>query len=243
MQKGCNVKPHLPLIALVLSVALYPAEVPAKARTASPEEARKIVLDYATCVVKRSHNKAAEALLANADTRTIKRDFRRLINSDCVGSGVSIDFDADFFRYALADALVSSEFALAGPTDFSDRPLLTHLQPPTQTDLDHALAKVRSAKERDELQRIFRAAQVVPSLSSYGECVVRSDPNDARLWVLSKPGTPEEATRIDALRHSFGACLKDGKITFSRETLRGTVALNYYRLAHAPAQPSAAKAE
>jgi hypothetical protein len=226
----------LPLL-VGASVATSPAAAATDASTIKPDEARKVVLDYAACVVKRAHAKAAEVLLANADNAAILRDFHRLIDSYCVGPGVaSIKFDADQFRYALADALVASEFAGGGPADFSDRPPLAHFAEPTPAELASALAKAKSPKQRDRVLSNFHSEEAVAALSRYGECVVRVDPTDARSWILTKPGSPEEATRIDALRASFGACLKSGTVTFSKATLRGTVALNYYRLAHAPIQ-------
>ena len=196
-----------------------------------------MVLDYATCVVKWSHDKAARAVLAAADNEAIRHDLAGFINGDCVALDVvTMKFGGDLYRYALADALVRSEFTDGGPTDFSDRPPLTHRQAPTQTDIDAALANEASVKKRDALMRGFEAQKVVAALSQYGECVVRADPTGARFWILTKPASSEEASRIDALRPSFGACLKDGTVAFSKATLRGTVALNYYRLAHAPVQ-------
>lgn len=230
--------------SLASCLGFYPAQGWAQSRNVTAEEARDIVAEYATCVVKHNHDKAANVLLLNADTDTIKRDFARLIQPRCVQSGVqSIGFDADQFRYALAGALVSAEFAGDGPSDFSDRPLLTHLPAPARSDLDAALAKAGSAKERDEALSGFRKAEAVAGLSRYGECVVRADPAGARLWVVSELDSREEESRIDALRPSFGACLKDGQVSFSKDTLRGTLALNYYRLAHAAAQASGAEVE
>ncbi len=199
------------------------------------------MLDYATCIVKRAHAEASNDLLADADNNTISRDFERYIKKGvCVPPNIEkIGFGTDLYRYALADALVASEFASEGPSDFSDRAPLTHHPGPTSADLDAALAKEKSAKKRDELRNLFVQAEGAAILSRYGECVARRDPVDARLWTLTKPGSAEEDARIDTMRHAFGACLLEGKVTFSKATLRGTVALNYYRLAHAPVQPTA----
>ena len=116
---------------------------------------------------------------------------------------------------------------------------MAHLPIPEQSELDTTLAHVKTAKAREDTQNGFEKAKVMGALSRYGECVVRRDPNDSRLWVLTPPDSPDEDGRIDALRPFFGACLKDGKVAFSKATLRGAVALNYYRLAHAPRQPIA----
>ena len=44
-------------------------------------------------------------------------------------------------------------------------------------------------------------------------------------------------SRINALRPAFSKCLEDGTINFSKDILRGVVAINYYRLAMATEQP------
>jgi hypothetical protein len=218
-----------------LGAVIGPVAAPAQTYSPKPDQARSIMLDYARCMVKREHDRAAKILLDNADNQTIEREYSRVIDGGCLRMDVDkIEFDDDLYRYALADALVGAEFAVTGPTDFSDRPPLAHLAPPAQADIDAALAKVKPGKKRDALMRGFEAQRVVAGLSQYGECVVRADPTNTRLWILTNPGSPEEAERIDALRHTFGICLKDGKVAFSKATLRGTVALNYYRLAHAP---------
>lgn len=230
------------LLPLVLFVSLGIRPGAALAEEPNPDETRRVVLDYASCVVKWAHDKVARTVLADGDNNVIKHDLAGFISGDCVALGIdTMKFDGDLYRYALADALVRSEFANQGPSDFSDRPPLTHRQAPTKSDIDAALANVTSAKKRDALMHGFEAQNVVAALSQYGECVVRADPTDARLWILTKPGSTEEANRIDALRPSFGICLKNGKVVFSKATLRGTVALNYYRLAHAPIQPAVEK--
>lgn len=226
----------IPLLLLV-SLALAPLSVRAKDPT--PDEARRVSTEYASCIVKHNHDKASEALLADVDNDTLQRKFRGLIDNTCLPSDAdSLKFAGDLYRYALADALVAAEFADSGPDDFSDRLPLSHLPSPTQAELDAALAKAGSAKKRDQVLTGFQKKEGVSLLSRYGECVARQDPRDVRLWLLTKPGTPEENGRIDALRPTFAACLEGGTVAFSKATMRGTVALNYYRLAHAATRPS-----
>lgn len=221
-------------LLLLASLAMRPGAALAKAEALSPDDARRVVLDYATCIVKSKHEQAAKSLIVNADSAGIRRDFSRLIDGHCLRPNVdSIEFTADLFRYALADALVAAEFADGGPGDFSDRRPLVHITGPSPADVETALAKAKPGKERDRVLSIYKAAQAAPVLSRYGECVVRHNPTGARLWALTKPGTPEEMSVINALRPSFAHCLKDGTVAFSKATMRGTVALNYYRLAHA----------
>lgn len=225
---------------LFAGLAIGSTAVSANNLEANPDQARRLVLDYATCIVKSSHAEASNDLLADADNDTISRDFERYIKKGvCVPPNIdTIGFGSDLYRYALADALVASEFAREGPSDFSDRAPLTHHPGPTSADVDAALAKETSAKKRDKVRNLYLQAEGAAVLSRYGECVARRDPVDARLWTLTKPGSAEEGARIDAMRHAFGSCLLEGKVAFSKATLRGTVALNYYRLAHAPVQPT-----
>ena len=73
-------------------------------------------------------------------------------------------------------------------------------------------------------------------LSRYGECVVRADPAGSRALLAAKPETPEEASRFAALRLALATCLPEGHtLEFGKLALRGTIAVNYYRLAKAAA--------
>ncbi len=74
-------------------------------------------------------------------------------------------------------------------------------------------------------------------LSRYGECVVRQEPAKARYWLLTPPDSPEEISRINDLRPAFADCLNEGTMKFNRTTMRGAVAINYYRLAMATRVP------
>lgn len=50
----------------------------------------------------------------------------------------------------------------------------------------------------------------------------------------TEPETAAEAGSFDALRPTVAQCLLKGRtLAFGKLVLRGTIALNYYRLAHA----------
>jgi hypothetical protein len=52
---------------------------------------------------------------------------------------------------------------------------------------------------------------------------------------MTQPASVEEATAFQQLVPEFAACLPSGqKLEFNKATLRGTIAMNFYRLAHAP---------
>jgi len=83
------------------------------------------------------------------------------------------------------------------------------------------------------------AARIPHTTTTHG--IVRDDPVKARQWLLTPPGGPEEISRINDLRPSFSACLLGGTMKFNRTVMRGTVAINYYRLTMAT--PVASKAQ
>lgn len=219
---------------------------PAFASTAKDEErVRSLVYDYAKCVVRARHDRAAEAIISNVDNAVIAKKYGDLISGDClarVGGHVKLTFTSDLYRYALADALVNADYTQKVVTDFSDRLPLAHHRFEASQDLDAKLAMVKSKKKRAEIQERFHKATTAAWLSRYGECIVREDPVRSRLWLLTPPGGAEETSRIGDLRPAFGHCLDEGKLTFNKVTLRGAVALNYYRLANATPMAKAEKA-
>jgi hypothetical protein len=205
---------------------------------------RKIMHQYAQCLVRKHHNRASDMILADENNDTLLARYHDLLDGDCLGSvggNISMTFGGDLYRYAVADALVNADYALQGPTDFVDRQPLAHLVAPDPAKLNIELAKAKNKTAKDRLQADFIKEASNTLLSRYGECIVRQDPLDARLWLITPPDTPEETSRINALRPAFSACLKDGTVKFNRIVMRGIVAINYDRLAMATAFPALRK--
>lgn len=218
--------------------------IPSSASDFKESEVRRMSRDYAACVVMLQHKVAARAIIADAENDEILRKYPQLVDVGCLGStagSVTMTFKAHNYRYALAEALVNSDFARSGPTSFDDRLPLAQLRLPVDDDLQKAVAAMADQHMREELESKFREEYYVAWLSRYGECVVRADPVASRNWLLTIPDGPEEASRIDAMRAAFTTCLKGGTSKFTRSALRGTVAINYYRLAMAKPLPAAAK--
>lgn len=230
------------LVAMICGGLFSPANALAKSKTSEEDRVRKITYDYAACVVHRKHDLAAEVILSNHGNRMILDNYSRLIDSDCMekaAGAVSVSFPADLYRYALADALVNMDFSAQEPTSFADRLPLAHPPMPSAIELDAALAATKSKSKRADIQENYDRVVGIAWLSQYGECIVRQSPKEARYLLLTPPNTPEETSRINALRPVFADCLPEGMLTFNRLTLRGTIALNYYRLAMATPQLAA----
>jgi hypothetical protein len=223
------------LAAIACAVSPAHAQASAKERV----RIRKITFEYAACVVRKHHAQASEAILATANNGTIMGHFSQIIDADCLvdaaGLNVEMRFPNDSYQYALADALVNADFAARGEASFANR--LPLAQPAMVTDEKRAEleAKAKAARQRKEVDEEIGKHNALAWILRFGECVVRQDPASARYWLLTPPETSEEESRIKALQPAFGACLDAGTIKLNRAVMRGTVAVNYYRLAMATA--------
>ena len=204
---------------------------------------RKIMYEYAKCVVKGGHDRAAAAILGNVDNDEIQKKYADLIVPDCLESSTSgsiaeMKVGGDLYRYALADALVARDVPADYAVVFLAKSALAHLQPYSKAQLDRSLTKAKNARKRAQIQTAYDKQYVVAYLSAYGECIVRTDPLNARKLLAKKVESPEEMQAINVLRPVFGECLIPGAtVTFNKTVLRGSIAINYYRLAMPLAAP------
>jgi len=82
------------------------------------------------------------------------------------------------------------------------------------------------------------------ALSTVGECAVRANPRGAHDFLNARLNSKEESAAVQTMMPAFASCLPKGvQVHFNILSLRGTVAVNYYRLALAPkaSQPVAAQ--
>jgi hypothetical protein len=225
-------------LLLIASLCGFASAASAKQRR-SYEIERRVMYDYAKCVVKRKRERASTALLANVTNSQILKEYKDLVIGDCLlvatESGGTMQFGGDLYRYALADALVNAELGSSNFTTFDDRAKLAHHTPPTKQDLEQALSSVKSKRKQAEIQSDFDKSVSGAWLSRFGECIVRGDPPKSKAWLLTKPTSDEETIQINMLKPVFNSCLAgEGNAKFNRITMRGLVALNFYRLARAP---------
>ena len=204
----------------------------------STKETRSLTHDYARCVVRRQPAKASEAIAANVDNAAILRHYRMLIQDECLSREViqatQMRFTGDLYRYALADALVNRELAAQPVPVLDSVPRLDHRDPGAPprpvTDKGKKLGKRKFAAALED----FRRNVAYAFLSHYGECAVRADTAGAKALLLSKPDSAEESARFEALKPVLSRCLPEGRsLRFGKVALRGSIAINYYRLAHA----------
>jgi hypothetical protein len=204
----------------------------------STKETRALTHAYAQCVVRRQPAKAAEAIAANVGTGAILRDYGMLIRPECLTREVKqttrIRFGGDLYRYALADALVNRELAAQPAPNLDSVPRLDHHdpgEPPKEVD---SKGRKLSKRKLEAARESYGRDAAFAFLSVYGECIVRADTEGARSLLATTPDSAEEAARFAALGPTLSRCLPEGKtLRFGKVALRGSVAINYYRLAHA----------
>lgn len=209
------------LLSAILAVAL--ADPPDNALTIPPRQIRALVETYADCVVKNEGRHASEAILADVNDADFRRNYPELVQENCVpmalGDYVQVNFTPSQMRDVIAEALVRRQFANVAPA-FDDVPPLSH----------------QSTGDTPE-------AQAQGYLSRYGECVVRVDPAGAKALLFTDPLTDKEAAAFNALGTALGTCIAPGKsLNFGKAALRGSIAINYYRLAMAARTATPARA-
>lgn len=199
---------------------------------------RETGFTFSDCVVGKHYAKASEYILSNIDNATAVKRYRMLIDSSCMGKAIAktdiggMRFSGDTFGYGIAEALVRKDFAATGPLSFADRAPLLHRTP---APLDEAqLAKLKP-KKRDAAKESFQKERTLSLISRFGECATRVAPEAVRKLAKTEVNSSEEEALLRELAPSFGVCLPGGvQLRFNPMQLRGTLMMNYYRLAAAP---------
>ncbi len=227
-------------------VASFDSSAYAEPMLGSRSELVEYVQAYAKCTVRYDHKRAQELVLSNATDDQIEHEFRDIYVSEplafvsgcrelVIRSGIAFRLQPGLYRSALSEELVAAELKNAPITDMSGRAPLQHWLPENQASYDQRLASASGGGKRARIEAKHNAESAKIWLAVYGECVVRKNPSGAWDWVVSKAGSREESAAISRLNPSFGDCLTSGKtLNFAKEVLRGSIAINYYRLAKAP---------
>jgi hypothetical protein len=225
----------LAALTWLTSLALSSAYQPAPVQQPSLEQ---LLSEVATCDVDREYERARSFVLAYPVDPTGSPP-RAPLASRCkdilLRDNVQVSFMAYLYRYALADALVRRDFTAGDPANLASVAALRQPQP--------LLAPATDSERRSA--RALHAAQVYARVeardAAMGECIVRTDPQAARQWLLTVPGSRQDMETAQAIIPAFQACVKrtGGGPDFDPSVVRGPVALNYYRLAVASKQAGA----
>lgn len=220
-----------------MSVVLFILAAVAPASAYSPHDTRQAIEQYGRCIAAKEERIASAAIVRNIDNGTLVRNYSRLIDGRCMPtpahSTIKVKFVGDQFRYALADGLVRRQLLRLPPPVLDGVAPLDHREPTPPSRADKKGRPLSEAKYAEAVKN-YEQAQAFAYVSRFGECVVRANPAGARALLATASDSVEEKAAFANLSSAMGNCLEEGsKIELSKLVLRGTVAVNYYRLAAA----------
>jgi hypothetical protein len=218
------------LVAVSAAVATSAAAQPSHWQKAPPTVSRRILQDFAWCIVRREPALARTFALMNDGKQLPAADFQKLFDARCLGMvNAQLQMRSWQSRAALAEALLLRDATLRQSTDFASVGALEW--PSTST------AVVAQESAANLAPPPFAAANAEDQLvSRLGECVVRADPTGAIGVLKTSIDSDGERKRFAALAPRIAQCVQQGQTgTFNRTNLRAAMALAYYRLAVATA--------
>ena len=214
----------------------------ASAELSPPPETRPMVQKFGDCVVRKHPSEAATIILQDLPNEEIIKKYPALRDWRCMEeaekSAIQLRFPGDSFRYAIAEALVKAQ----PPQPISQMrtvpPLLQRAHDPTQySPQGGSFPKPRNMSKkayREWLERGRLVDEGQAFARRFGECAVRADLIDSYRLLFTQPESPEENAAIAALVPDLRKCVPTGdKLVVNVHIVRGTIAVNYYRLAHA----------
>ena len=206
------------------------------------QESRRAMAKLAECTVKHKHDQVAKELLAGNSSDKMRSVFVAMLDSrkcaaDWKASGaILIMMLSETAHFSMAEALVASDLK-APIKSLADAPQIT-----TSTFDPLAYEPRSNRKYSDEQLRNLRInadrARYISELSKVGDCVVRSDTENAHRLLLSTIDSSLERSTFAALKSAIGKCLPGGQsFRLDKALLRGAVGYNFYRLASAAGVP------
>ncbi|MEO7276985.1 MAG: hypothetical protein ABIW33_03050 [Sphingomicrobium sp.] len=237
---------------IVLSIILMAMQVgevrPDRVKVAiAPDETRRIEADFARCLVKIHPVEARHFVVGDlADAQAQQSNLMRAVDNRCFVPNIlgeaRISIPPGALRQMLANALVQAQLAT---TTLGDLELVAPLIHPIYND-DQFQPKAGKQYKPAELQTMAEQRAALKAgrfLSIFGECVVRMDQANALVLLNSSPTSSAEEAAIAALAPAMGQCIPEGQsLALNKESIRGNVAENYYRLAVAPRVAPVSKA-
>jgi hypothetical protein len=192
-------------------------------------ERRTLENDYAKCIAVKYPELVREYVLQAGDGGQPKDRFSKLVDWKCVPNILSrevtsLHFSQSSARYTIAEYLLKNEMSVV-LRDFSAVPLLRHPEPMKIEDY-----KPSRKVSKEDYARVVKNSFAEAAMSRIGECVVRSDTENSLKLLETVLESAEEMTTIQMLLPAAGRCIEDGSIRMKPEHLRGTIALNIYRL-------------
>jgi len=201
------------LVALVAAGPVAAQSIIPRERTATAERegkfsgdiARKVMDQFALCVLDRRRKLVLEALALPPDSPEQNEIFGELVRLDCI-ENAQLNFGGAAFRGSLYKALVRKQFGRKDvfpvPTPGADGAQAT---PVANMEFETRFLK-------------------------FASCVVHKDPQHARDAILATAGSPVENAAIAALGNVYGQCqYEDAALDLPKGRLIALLAEAYYR--------------
>ncbi len=212
----------LMVAAPVAAQSIIPREGPASTDeegTVTGDDARKVMDQFAVCVLDRRGKMVIDALAMPSDSPEQNELFKYFSKTECIASA-HMQFNGTAFRGSLYKALVRKKF---GRKEIFPAPVAgggSEAIPQTN--------EVGGAGEAGRLR--------------FASCVIHKDPANARVAIVATAGSPNEKAALAALANVYGQCLYQGEtFRFNKVRLIGLLAEAYYRDATALAAASTAQ--
>ncbi len=203
----------------------------------SAAETRKMMYNFGLCMAEHDRAKASQIVLSIAEEVELIPILRSMRGPECLREAarqsVTMNFPGDMIRYAMADALFAVDLRGLTSQNFAAVPRLRHREV-DESKYRPKPGKKTAKRQLEDMERRRMQALAYAYFSRFGECVVRADAGNAHALLMTQPATVEEARGFAALAPAFGNCLVAGKqFAANRMVMRGSIAINYYRLATA----------
>jgi hypothetical protein len=219
----------------------------APAATPDPKLFRKSMADYGTCIVKWEPVKTRDFVLSGGFINRRDSAENVLLSRECLpgeeiiraglaaqggtASRARLRLPDVMIRWAIAGALFERDAAKMTQTNFAAVPQLAYEMPfPVRTTTKDG-DPIPAERIAEQQKRFDEKASDV-AIAKVGECVARADGAGTRAALLTPIDTAAELGALKALAPALGNCLPKGQtIGFDRMSLRGSLAVAFYRLA------------
>lgn len=222
-------------LAMVISSASVPAYAKGEWKAKQAAYSRKVMQEFAQCVVERYPAIAREFVIMSPYERVEKQKYEKLTSGKCLGlrSGI-LKMPSVYYQGALANQLVIEELGNGFVLEPANIGPLTWPKPIPPTKVDAKSGKPLPEATIIALQKGYNLSLGFHYIALLGECIVRNDPVGSRAVINAKVDSAEEITSLKAMSATIAGCVATGQtIKFNRTNLRNSLALSYYQLGQA----------
>jgi hypothetical protein len=182
------------------------AEIPTGPKSAE-DKARVATQQLAGCLIKLHRGSVVKALQEEPWQDGAEKMLRSVVDDRCLEAG-ELAIPVSLMRGAYYQQLYRQTYTSAPP-------------PLPATFGDFGVTNVAGLPDEAKAEIAIR---------QFGDCVARSDPNDAHAFIISAPGSRSEDTALNALVPHLGGCLTKGSSwTMNRSSLAAVLSEVLYR--------------